>query len=1252
MVTVQSEDSGIVWETASSRCSTPWASEASSPSDAYSMEGSGTQGNIVIIMDEDKIRRKRTSSKGKLGDRFRRRLSGAAIGEERPAMTEVSVPNVRSDSSDDGQGAESLPDKDQELFNLISEGFEILNIVVPKLPTVDEEDTAEPSDNLSYLEETPKIKSKCRQIEITDTVVSPEDVVLDIQETKDESQKDSADEKSKKTETDLDYLEKFTLLDENAPADVLEKTEPIQVVQSEEPEVPQEKEKVDDKLDEDSFVIISDVEIPVDHLDEVFYGAFSHEETKCPSYSKEDGEGKSSKTLKECGSTLFGSQECILIPVYLPSGPPKIIDQDLLDEPRAMSFHYSDLYEDALGYRKKDDDASDVESVISEKSFKRRYSDSDDADGYLEKFTLKDDAQADKDVPEADCSESDRVIWQQSRFEMTGCLVSIERENEPQEEEASVCQSKVEGTQEAIKGQVQTQESSEGCVEVKTACVLAKCASESLEGCDAKDDSGTKHHTGCGTAEGCGTETGCVIAKIISHDHVSQKEASQKDKDKDKPQLLGKQSKVKLKHESSRVPAGIVQVKETKTKDELEHLPIPQTHEKKEVTGSVTNETAFQGGLENGNKVTDSTVEIEETIIITKKEVLNKGQQHGSKTQEKAEPDLVVEAAVKDTFVAKTPAEKVQILPQEVVHQKELPASDKESMVIDRKPEKGEEVETKPSIEKIPEPECVKVTEPLLVITSEIPENSQVPAVVEEEARVESEIQEQVTDRTLVLEVTGHIISEAKDSENKLEIRSEQTAMEELQASGTDAIEKKREEVEVTEKTKEENELVEDTVSAVGSELPASDIVTTEKEEVIDSTSAVEGLRDVPQNAVTPEKHVLVEEPKKLGVDVSLKHEVPTDDHDNIIEKKSEEREVEGNIFSTDTLTQEIPVALPTITEASERDLFPTVVLPPVVDKEKRELSTDTHVESQSEPTETVSLIPPAKTEVSSQLSVQNEVVQKQEKQEEKEIKDVVKDLTLEESTEQVLVPEPVQPATGVHEGASETPTQELESKTESKSKKVLLKDTHKENIWRTLEPTTPPPPVERQNSPARSVPPLELPEYITKENQDLFVDGKLKRDTSLFSTLRSFSPQEDLSGFGRELDLHRETFEELGYEMVTEQDARQPESEAIVGKKEHEEVCLVQDQPAEQTIEASYEFIEDLDDAQTSELGHLIKEDEILPVDAFCVVCRCPVLISDGGHENHEVSTLDKAFDDIRVRSCFHQTLFTALAHPCTLRI
>ncbi len=116
MVTVQSEDSGIVWETASSRCSTPWGSEGSSPSEQYSLEGSGTQGNIVIIMDEDRIKRKKTSSRGKLGDRFKKlstRLPKSRVGEERPAMIEVSLPNIRSENYEDDQSAAS---KDQDLL--------------------------------------------------------------------------------------------------------------------------------------------------------------------------------------------------------------------------------------------------------------------------------------------------------------------------------------------------------------------------------------------------------------------------------------------------------------------------------------------------------------------------------------------------------------------------------------------------------------------------------------------------------------------------------------------------------------------------------------------------------------------------------------------------------------------------------------------------------------------------------------------------------------------------------------------------------------------------------------------------------------------------------------------------------------------------------------------------------------------------------------------------------------------------------
>ncbi|XP_072452204.1 uncharacterized protein [Chiloscyllium punctatum] len=55
MLTVQSEDSGIIWETvSSSRCSTPWASE-STASDVYSVESasvSAPPGKVIFIMDE------------------------------------------------------------------------------------------------------------------------------------------------------------------------------------------------------------------------------------------------------------------------------------------------------------------------------------------------------------------------------------------------------------------------------------------------------------------------------------------------------------------------------------------------------------------------------------------------------------------------------------------------------------------------------------------------------------------------------------------------------------------------------------------------------------------------------------------------------------------------------------------------------------------------------------------------------------------------------------------------------------------------------------------------------------------------------------------------------------------------------------------------------------------------------------------------------------------------------------------------
>ena len=164
MVTVQSEDSGIVWETASSRCSTPWASEASSISEAYSMEGSGAAGKITIVFDEDKIVRRRTRSGGRSSRLSRPGSSRSAsvLGVERLEMAEKSIPNVKQETTE--SDLKELNNTDQQLFSLISDGYEILNIRVPsKLHTVDEEESTELQDNLSYLEQTPKIRSRNHQ---------------------------------------------------------------------------------------------------------------------------------------------------------------------------------------------------------------------------------------------------------------------------------------------------------------------------------------------------------------------------------------------------------------------------------------------------------------------------------------------------------------------------------------------------------------------------------------------------------------------------------------------------------------------------------------------------------------------------------------------------------------------------------------------------------------------------------------------------------------------------------------------------------------------------------------------------------------------------------------------------------------------------------------------------------------------------------------------------------------------------------
>uniref|UniRef100_A0A3Q3JFA9 Cardiomyopathy associated 5 n=1 Tax=Monopterus albus TaxID=43700 RepID=A0A3Q3JFA9_MONAL len=431
MVTVQSEDSGIVWETASSRCSTPWASETSSVSEACSMEGPGAAGNITIVFDEEKIVRRRTRSGGRssrLGDRLSRpgsSRSASALGVERAEMAEVSLPNVKQEKTETEPNLKELKSKDQQLFSLISEGYEILNIRVPsKLPTVDEEENTELQDNLSYLDQTPKIRSRNHSewIRQQNQVLSAEGEILDM------------------NTSDVDYFEKFTLLDETVPGEQAsmlqeEAEQPAVKPQAEEQTPTKEIVKDSPSAPEDSFVLVADVDIVGEHLDEVFYGEGAATDAL---QGREDGEARirtrreSQRSMKESGSVLFGSEETTLTPIYISPGPPKIIDPILLEEPTAMSFMYSDLYEDAVGERRKsDEEYSEAESVTSEKSYERCLSDSEEAEGYLEKFILKDETPTVEVQPESMEHEREgRMMWSQSKFETTGCLTRVRKEED------------------------------------------------------------------------------------------------------------------------------------------------------------------------------------------------------------------------------------------------------------------------------------------------------------------------------------------------------------------------------------------------------------------------------------------------------------------------------------------------------------------------------------------------------------------------------------------------------------------------------------------------------------------------------------------------------------------------------------------------------------------------------------------------------------------------------------------------------
>lgn len=407
MVTVQGEDSGIAWETTPNRCSTPWEPDGGSLAVNLgsqvdlrpSTPTSASAGKIIFVMDEDMMLRRRRSKESNRKSRLERQREAAVrISErpelisERPELVEVSLPNVKTEDGDKDAPDDPPADKEQRLFSLVSEGSEILNIVVPtKLATVDEEESREMVDNLSYLEESPisKTSEDTRELQQVVSTAGPSAERADPIRGMDPPGAPVTRPLNRKASGMVDYFEAYTLIDAQAPGG------PAVIT----PEVKGKLEVTVETQDSESLhesttgttagleksETVGVEEITTELLDDVFYGGTDEKAEGSPAYVLRDAPSKGPS--KASGSILFGGEEDVLTPIYLPDGPPKIIDPTLLEEPKAMAFLYTDLYEEALGCWTKEED---TESVGSEKSFHSRHSDRE-ARGYLEKYVLIDE---------------------------------------------------------------------------------------------------------------------------------------------------------------------------------------------------------------------------------------------------------------------------------------------------------------------------------------------------------------------------------------------------------------------------------------------------------------------------------------------------------------------------------------------------------------------------------------------------------------------------------------------------------------------------------------------------------------------------------------------------------------------------------------------------------------------------------------------------------------------------------------------
>ncbi|KAG8598678.1 hypothetical protein GDO81_002705 [Engystomops pustulosus] len=282
------------------------------------------------------------------------------------------------------------PTTQSNVFSIVSDGSEILNILAPDLiSTVDQEASKEMEDKLEYLEENPLLIPKPICTENVSSANTYEEPAQNFNMLAEESTESLQNRKVDRSVSDIDYFEKFTLVDSKVSVKPSFKA--------------QDQDDVTVKEGEHGPPIKSELSADDDHyllqsLDESFYGVSLDDDANIlkqeppnleKSITDEDLEKKDKDTKTR--ESLFSSEEGVLAKsFFFPTSYP--VNPELLQEPPALAFLYTDLYEEARGGKNKEEqDLSDAESTTSVQTFHSRISDDDGTGIYFEKFNLKDE---------------------------------------------------------------------------------------------------------------------------------------------------------------------------------------------------------------------------------------------------------------------------------------------------------------------------------------------------------------------------------------------------------------------------------------------------------------------------------------------------------------------------------------------------------------------------------------------------------------------------------------------------------------------------------------------------------------------------------------------------------------------------------------------------------------------------------------------------------------------------------------------